>query len=186
MNTTSHTPLARISIGLVSIVVLCLFNGCANYQLGSSATPPFKSIYIKPATNYSFAPQAQAIVSAQIREAFIRDARVKLVTKQATADAVLFVDLTAYDRNAGARNDQDTVIADDFDIRLTADISLLDQAAGEYLFQERSVQARAHAYTGNPYAESDISSYQQGERQAIAQLARDIARQITDEVLSPW
>ena len=186
MNTTSHLSLARALIGLVSIIVLSLFNGCANYQLGSAAEIPFKSIYIKPAANHSFAPQAQPIVSAQIREAFIRDARVKLVASEEAADAVLFVDLTEYTRSAGARSNRDTVIAKDFNIRLTAEISLFNQAKGNYLFKERSVQADTQAYTGNPYAESEITSYQQSERQAMTQLAREIARKITDEVLSPW
>lgn len=186
MNTTPHLPLVRALIGLVSIVVLSLFNGCANYHLGSAAEIPFKSIYIKPASNHSFAPQAQPIVSAQIRETFIRDARVKLVANEEAADAVLFVDLTEYERSSGARSSQDTERANDFNIRLTAEISLFDQTKGDYLFKERSIQARTQAYVGNPYAVSDITSYHQSERQAMAQLARDIARQITDEVLSPW
>lgn len=186
MNTTSQNPLVRALIGLAAIVVLSLFNGCASYHLGSSAEIPFKSIYIKPASNHSFAPQAQPIVSAQIREAFIRDARVKLVASEEAADAVLFVDLTEYDRSAGARSSLDTTIAKDFNIRLTAKVSLFNQAQGNYLFKERSIQADTQAYIGNPYAESEIISYQQSERQAMTQLAREIARKITDEVLSPW
>ncbi len=186
MNTTPHTSLIRALIGLASIVVLSLFTGCANYQLGSSAEIPFKSIYIKPASNHSFAPQAQPIVSAQIRETFIRDARVKLVANEEDADAVLYVDLTEYDRRAGARNSNDTVIANDFDIRLTAEIALFDQSKGDYLFKKRSIQADTRAYIGNPYTEGEIISFQQSERQAMTQLAREIARKITDEVLSPW
>lgn len=186
MNTTSKNQLVRALIGLVSIVVLCLFTGCASYKLGSSAEIPFKSIYIKPTTNHSFAPQAQPIVSAQIRETFIHDGRVKLVSKEEEADAVLYVDLTKYDRSAAARNSNDTEIANDFDIRLTADIALYDQQTGAYLIQKRSIQADTHAYIGNPYTDGEIISFQQSERQAMAQLARDIARKITDEVLSPW
>ena len=186
MNATSHIPLTGPLIGLVSIVVLSLLNGCANYHLGSSAEIPFKSIYIKPATNHSFAPQAQPIVSAQIREMFIHDGRVKLVTSEEEADAVLYVDLTKYDRSAGARNSQDTVRANDFDVRLTAEASLFDRSNGVYLFKERSVQATTNAYIGNPYSDSEIISYKQSERQALEQLAREIARKITDEVLSPW
>jgi hypothetical protein len=186
MNTTSQNSLVRALIGLVSIVVLCLFSGCANYNLGSSAEIPFKSIYIKPATNHSFAPQAQPIVSAQIRETFIRDARVKLVANEADADAVLYVDLTEYDRSAGARNSQDTEIANSFDVSLTAEITLYDQSKGAYLFKERSITSSTNAYIGNPYSEGEIISYQQSERQTMTQLAREIARKVTDEVLSPW
>ncbi|MBT4757166.1 MAG: hypothetical protein HOO08_02115 [Opitutae bacterium] len=193
MNTTSPPSLARALIGLVSIVVLSLISGCANYQLGTSAQIPFKSIYIKPATNQSFAPQAQPIVSAQIRETFIRDARVKLVANQADADAILYVDLTDYKRSAGSRNSTDTAIANNFYIRLTAKVSLFDQSKGNYLFQQRSIQADTNAYIGNPYngsisaeVDNQIISYQVSERQAMEQLAREIGRKITDQVLSPW
>ena len=46
------------------IAVLALFtsafiSGCNSYQLGNPAELPFESIYIKPVSNDSFAPQAQ-------------------------------------------------------------------------------------------------------------------------------
>jgi hypothetical protein len=186
MNTTSHNLLVRALIGLTAIVTLGLLSGCANYKLGSSAEIPFKSIYIKPTTNHSFAPQAQAIVSAQIRETFIHDGRVKLVAAEEEADAVLYVDLTDYKSNAGALDSEDTVIANDFDITLTAEIALFEKAQKDYLFQKRSIEATTNAYLGNPYSDSPINSYQISERQAMTQLAREIARKITDQVLSPW
>lgn len=189
MNTTLPKSLVRALTGLTTIVAfvtLGLFSGCAHYKLGSSAEIPFKSIYIKPTTNHSYAPQAQPIVSAQIRETFIRDARVKLVASEDEADAVLYVDLTKYTRSAGARNSNDTVRANTFDVTLTAELSLYSKTRGDYLFQERSVNARTNAYIGNPYTDSEIISYQQSERQAMEQLAREMARKVTDEVLSPW
>jgi len=186
MNTTSQNPFVRALIGLTAIVVLGLFSGCANYKLGSSAEIPFKSIYIKPTTNHSYAPQAQPIVSAQIRETFIHDARVKLVASEEEADAVLYVDLTKYDRTAGARNSNDTVRANTFDVRLVAEVSLYSNTRGDYLFKERQIQADTNAYIGNPYTEGEIISYLQSERQTMTQLAREMARKVTDEVLSPW
>lgn len=187
MHTTSQQSTSvRALLFFGTILVLGLLSGCANYQLGSSAEIPFKSLYIKPATNHSFAPQAQPIISAQLRETFIRDARVKLVAHEQDADAVLYVDLTEYDSNAAARNSNDTVRANSFNIRLSAEISLYDQHKGSYLFQERAIHASTIAYTGNPQTEGDIISYQQSERQAMPLLARELARQITDEVLSPW
>jgi hypothetical protein len=166
--------------------MLSLFVGCANYHLGSSAPITFKTIYIQPATNHSFAPQAQAIVSTQIRETFIRDGRVQLVANEADADAVLYVDLTDYNSTAAALNSQDTEVANSFDLTLTAEISLFDQTQGSYLFKDRKVSADTQAYIGNPYAESEIISYQQSERQAMTQLSLDMAKKITNEVLSPW
>lgn len=173
--------------GFGFILALCLLTGCNSYQLGSPGEQlPFESIYIKPVANRSFAPQAQVIVSAQLREAFIHDGRVKVVANEQDADAVLAVTLTEYDRSGAARSSVDTALADNFDVLLTASVSLLSQPGNEYFFKDRSVEARTNAYLTNPYAESQIVAYQLSERQAMEQIARQLARDVTDTVLSFW
>lgn len=189
MITTLPNPLARGLAALVSLVVLGLLSGCASYHLGAPAELPFEAIYIRPASNDSFAPQAQAVVSTQLRQNFIRDGRVKLVTSEEAADAVLLVNLTEYNRRTGARSSTDTVLAKDFDITLAADISLYNQNQGDYFFKGRRIEDRANTYIDNPYAAETAlktQAYQQNEYQAMPLLARDLARKIADEVLSAW
>ncbi|MGK0177207.1 MAG: hypothetical protein ACJAT5_000388 [Lentimonas sp.] len=172
---------------LALITVLAgILSACKSYHLGSPAEIPFKSIYVAPVLNHSYAPQAQAIISAMLRENFTRDTRIKLVAEKENADAVLLVDLTKYERSDSARNRQDTGVADSFDVQIKADVSLLDQETGTYLFTNRSIQATTNAYTSNPYQDDTIVAYQLSERQAMEQLARELARKITDMVLSPW
>lgn len=179
------------TLGLVA-ATLALLSGCASYKLGSSAEIPFETIYIQPATNDSFAPQAQPIVSSQLRQAFIRDGRVKLVTKPEDADAVLTVNLTDYKRNSASRSTVDSERASDFDITLESEVSLYNQRSGDYYFEERTLLERTNAYVRNPYVEEgnlsvqNLDAYHQGEREAMPRLARDLARQIADEVLSAW
>lgn len=168
------------------VAALSILSACKSYHLGSPSEIPFKSIYIAPVSNHSYAPQAQAIISAMLRENFMRDARATVVSKKENADAILLVDLTNYDRNINARNQQDTGIADSFDINLEAAVSLMDQKTGTYLFANRPIQATTNAYTRNPYEEDSVIAYQLSERQAMEQLARDLARKVTDLVLSPW
>ena len=69
-----------------ALIAITLLSGCANYQLGDSAPLPFRTLYILPAANDSFAPLAVSTVSAEIREAFIRDGRVKLVANEENAE----------------------------------------------------------------------------------------------------
>ena len=176
----------RIVISLILAATSGFQSSCSSYQLGSPARTTFRSIYIKPVANRSFAPQAQSIISAQLRETFIHDARVKLVADEKNADTVLDISLTKYDPRAAARSSIDTALANNFDIYLTATVSLYNQSTGEYLFENRSIETRTNIYTNNPYIEDQPIEYQLGERQAMEQLARQIARQITDEVLSPW
>ena len=83
-----------------SLCLLVLFMaGCQSYQLGDPAQLDFKSIYIKPVTNDSFAPQVQALLSSQIRELFIRDSRTQMVNDHKEADVILFVNLISYNRD---------------------------------------------------------------------------------------
>ena len=103
-----------------ALIAITLLSGCANYQLGDSAPLPFRTLYILPAANDSFAPLAVSTVSSEIREAFIRDGRVKLIAKEENADAILTIRLTEYERSAVTRDTDDTFRARDFNIRFSA------------------------------------------------------------------
>ena len=175
--------------GMTAVAALALlFSGCASYHLGSSAELPFKSIYVRPAANEGFAPQAQSVLSGQIREAFIRDGRLQLVADEAEADAVLEVTITDYSRSSAVRDSGDTVRATDFDLRLEASASLYDNAGGRYFFKGRQVSERGAAYVGNPYSAAigDAQGFSQAEYQAMPRLTRGLARKIADEVLGAW
>lgn len=174
---------------LLSLVATCGLVGCKSYHLGSPAELPFKTIFVKPVSNDSFAPQAQVILSSQLRDAFIRDGRLQLVTNEESADAVLLVNLTEYDRRAASRNQSDTVVARDFDLFLTADVSLFSQQNGDYYFENRVIRERSNAYVENPYLDPSVTQTQdflQAENEAMPRITRDLARKIADEVLSPW
>ena len=176
------------------ITVLALFSsafisGCNSYQLGNPAELPFESIYIKPASNDSFAPQAQTLLSTQIRDAFIRDGRTKLVTSREAADAVLLINLTDYNRYTAARQSDDTTAAASYNLVLAAEVSLYNQNKGDYYFQKRVIKESSSAYVNNPYAAPSVAQTQdflQMEYQAMPRLTHDLARGIADEVLSTW
>ncbi|MGJ8653226.1 MAG: LPS assembly lipoprotein LptE [Opitutaceae bacterium] len=173
-----------------SLISLALFSGCASYKLGAPTELQFESIYIRPASNDSFAPQVQTLVSAQIREAFIRDGRVKLLSKESDADAVLSVNITNYERNAGARHRRDTVSARTFRLTMFAEISLYNAKQGDFFFEERNVSEYTSVYADNPFVDAkdfeQRQAYNQAEYSAMTRIARGIARKISDEVLSPW
>lgn len=177
------------SLILLSLVATCSMVGCKSYQLGSPVELSFRKIYVKPVSNDSFAPQAQAILSSQIREVFIRDGRLQLVTNEEKADAVLLANLTEFKRRAAARRDDDTTVASDFDLFLTAEVSLFNQNKGDYYFENRELTESSNAYVQNPYLDPSIAQSQdllQAEYQALPRITRDLARKIADEVLSPW
>ncbi len=173
---------------LLLAAILCL-SGCARYQLGSPVDLPFKTVYLRPASDSSYAPQAQALLSSALRQTFIRDGRVTVLANAADADAVLEIDIDTYERRAGARQTDDTTLATDFDLIMGAVVDLYDNNAGRSLISDREVRARTTAFVRNPYAAPgalQTSAYNQSEFEAMPRLARDLARRIADEVLSPW
>ena len=176
-------------VTMLALFALAFISGCNSYQLGNPVELPFESIYIKPVTNDSFAPQAQALLSAQIRETFIRDGRTKLVTSREDADAVLLINLTEYNRLVAARQSEDTTLAASFNLILAAEVSLFNQNKGDYYFKERIIKESSSAYANNPYATPTTAQTQdflQMEYQAMPRLTHDLSRQIADEVLSTW
>ena len=142
--------ISRFALALSSAFAMIWISGCASYQLGSPAELNFESIYIQPTQNESFAPQAQTVVSTQIRKAFIQDGRIAIVSDPSEADAILEVTLTDYTRTGGARQSNDTIVARSFDINLQAEISLYNQNDGEYYFSKRQLSESSNAYVENP------------------------------------
>ena len=185
-----HTHRTLWIQGLISFcLVLLTLSGCRSYHLGHPSELPFESIYIRPAANDSFAPQAQALISADVREAFIRDGRVKVLASEEDADVVLLINLTEYNRSPGARLTDDTVQAFDFDIKLKSKVSLYDQNKGRYYFQNEMIEADTNAYTQTPYRAAgspNTQTYHLAESQAMPQVTREMARRIADRILSVW
>ena len=176
-------------VAMLAMFTLALISGCNTYQLGNPVELPFESIYIKPVTNDSFAPQAQALLSTHIRNAFIRDGRTKLVTSRESADAVLIVNLTKYKRYAAARQSEDTATAASFSLVLAAEVSLFNQNKGNYYFLKRIIKESSSAYVNNPYlapAVDQTQDFLQMEYQAMPRLTHDLSRRIADEVLNTW
>jgi uncharacterized protein (DUF2267 family) len=160
-----------------SLLLLALLSGCGRYQLGRHAEPPFRSIYVRPVSNETFAPQVQAILSQQLREQFLRDGLLQ-VESESEADAVLEVVLRTFNRRIAATRPEDTTVAEKLRLELTAFCTLTDSRTGQVYFENRPVLATAQSFPQD--------RPQQEEFQAMPVLAGDMARRITYEVLQVW
>ena len=171
------------------VAVALVTAGCASYKLGTPGDPPFDTVFIPPAENRSFAPQAQAALTSELRQRFIRGGRVRVVADKSEADAVLEVTLADYRRETGARDSEDTVLAEDFDVTLVARTSLYDTRNGKYLYRDRRVEDRSNVFTENPFTPTGTPRTQgflQSEYQAMPRIARDLARKIANEAIGAW
>ena len=162
---------------LLAALASLAFAGCAHYHAGAPAAPGFSSIYVAPVANATFAPQAAALVTTQVREALARDGRVPLAGDAPGADVRLAVKLTAYDRDVAAVRHDDTGRARKYAVALTAEVTLTDRA-GKALVDRRPVRVVRDVFLD--------SGQQPTEYQTLPLLANALATEITHVVLDTW
>ncbi len=182
-------PRLRCLFSGFTLLALLALSGCQSYRLGHPAELPFETIFVEPAKNQSFAPQAQALVSAKVRQALLRDSRVTLLSDRDKADAILELTLSDYRRTPASRDPNDTEAALDYDLSLSCDISLFDQNNGRFILEGRRVEARRRAFVNDvfaPAAAPDTQGFVQAEYQATPGMAEDLAARIANEVLGAW
>ena len=163
---------------LCSLLSVLSFTGCAGYQLGTGATPRFHTLFIAPVTSETLIPQAQVLVTTQLREAFSRDGRITLVNSADAADAVLQVSLTGYNRDLSVSRQDDTGLARRFEVVLKAQATLTDNRAKQALFTHRPLTAKRGVFSD--------SGLVPAEYQALPLLAEMLAKEATHAVLDTW
>lgn len=160
------------------IFAVCGLAGCAHYHLGTGTTPRFSRLYIAPVTSDVIIPQAQALITTQLREAFLKDGRVTLAESPAEADAVLRIALTGYQRDVAVSRPDDTKLARRFDISLRARATLTIGADQKNAFTDRPLTASRGTFQD--------SGQQQSEYQALPLLAEKLAQEALHAALDTW
>ncbi len=165
---------------LFASIVVVLFSGCGRYALGPGRETPFTTLYVEAVTNDSLAPQAAPLASAALREAFLRDGRVKLANSPAGADATLSLRLTNYHRRAASYRSEDTARANTFEITLEGEATLSsNRLGGESLFEGRSVRGAARLTWDDPTTSPN-------GRQPLAAAIRSLSRETVSMALDAW
>ncbi len=172
----------RRALGLLA-AVLCLLSavlssGCANYRLGTGGKLAFQTIYLEPVENKTLLPQARALLSTQLREAFARDGRVALVNSPEAADATLAVTITSYRRDVLTVREGDTGLARKFNVTLATTCTLKERKGPKPLFENRPIEAQREVFTD--------SGQLQSEYQTLPLLAESLAAKVTHAALDVW
>ncbi len=185
--------LRGFSVFLVILGGLLASSGCVHYQLGTDGKLTFQSIYIALVHDSANVPQATALFTTQIREAFLKDGRVQLATSAASADVTLTVDLRNFERRVATVERSDTGLARSFDLDLEAVCTLVDNHTNKMLFEKRPVTVTREIFTtptqiqrapnGQPIFESDQL---QAEYQTMPLLAQSLGDRVAHAVLDVW
>lgn len=169
MRLALFASLAALALGLAS---------CANYRLGTGSDTPYATVHVAVVKSDVLLSQAAALVSTQVREAFIKDGRVRLVDSAADADAVLTLTLDDYHRDVTVARADDTGLARRFDLVLQARAALVDQRTKQVIFANRPLKVTRGAFTD--------SGQLQSEYQALPLLADQLAERALHAVLDRW
>jgi len=164
--------------GLWPLTFLLCLTACSHYRLGTGSEPKFSRLFIAPVASEALLPQAQALVTTQLREAFAKDGRVTLAASPAEADAVLTVTLDGYQRDAVVAQARDANLARRFDVTLRARATLTDQRSRQPLFTDRPLAAKRGVFTD--------SGLQQAEYQTLPLLAAELAKAAVHAALDTW
>ena len=159
-------------------VCLMLPTACANYQLGTGAKTKFATLFIAPVSSKVVIPQAQALITTQLREAFIRDGRISLADSADAADAVLTISLTSYDRTVAVSRADDTGLARRFDVTLQAQATLVDNQNKKTYFAERPLRATRGVFTDSGLVPAEYEN--------MPLLAEQLAKETVHAVLDVW
>lgn len=171
----------RFLASLLSLLACLLVGaGCANYHLGTGASGKlaFHTLYVAPVENKTLLPQARALVTTQLREAFLRDPRITLVDSEDAAEATLKVTITGYHRDVLTVKEGDTGLARKFNLTLATSCTLKLKQGSAPLFENRTVEVQREAYTD--------SGQLQTEYQALPLLAESLANKVTHTALDVW
>lgn len=152
--------------------------GCSHYQLGTGAEPRFSTLHISVVKSDVILPQAVALVTAQLRESFIKDGRVRLLDSPADAQAVLEITLDDYTRGVTVSRADDTGLARRFDVTLHAHATLTDNRTRQPIFSRQPLSATRGVFTD--------SGQIQSEYQALPLIAAQLADKALHAALDNW
>jgi len=159
------------------LLAVLLIGGCSHYQLGQPGELPFKTVFVPPVKNTSFAPQVQAMLTQQIITSLQEQEAIKIVSSP-KADATLKVTVVDFDRNVAATQDSDTFVAESFYLIMVARVELTDNRTSEVLIEGRRVEANQQAFV--------TGGFQSSEYQALPVLTEKVAQKVTNMVTSVW
>lgn len=170
---------ARAKLAVLCAVALgAILAGCGRYHPAREPEIGFTTLHVAVVKSEAIVPQAHALVTTRLREAFIRDGRVQLVDSADEADAVLSVVLEKYARDITVAQPNDTGLARRYDVTLTARATLTDRRGGRNIFAARSLQARRGAFSD--------SGNVQAEYQLLPLLAEKLAEEAVRATLDRW
>ena len=177
--------LKSLTAPLFSFILLIL-GACAHYTNVTEESLPFKTIYIDPVNNNSFAPNVQVLFDAQIRQKILESGRIQIVQDLAQADCQLFVRLENYSRSPIARSSTDPGRVSALNTSLRAVVSFYDTINGRYLIKDYALANSEPIFFPETGTESSLIDTKEGEYRVLPKNIDQLTEAITQLILMDW
>lgn len=175
---------------LILAIAMLSSTACSHYRMGTGSERPYDSIFIQAVETQGVIPQSAAIFTTQLRDTFIKDARLRVVNTPQEADAILSVKLGSLRRERLTSLPNDTGLTRKFGLQLNASCTLIQAKDGKAYFTDRPliVERQIFSESGTGLSAATIVSTQQvqAEYQIVPQLATPLAEQARSAVLDTW
>jgi hypothetical protein len=160
------------ALNLSLTAFFCLLAGCAGYHLGpvNGAVAGDKTIQVMPFNNQTLQPRLGDALTQSLRQRIQQDGTLRLAT-HGNGDLVLTGVVNQYSRLAIGYLSTDAVTPEDFQVQVTAHVTVRDSVSGKLLI-DKDVNGFTLVHVG-----ADLAS---AERQALPQLANDLAENINE------
>jgi hypothetical protein len=158
-----------------------LWLGCQQYQWTSSTDQSsIRTLAIDPVVNESYAPQVVALLTRDLRDAFLRDGAVRVVGSDKSADARLAVTIIEFDESYVSGRDEDDGRPSSLSLRMTVRVNLISSSESiESILPEDWTFSESIPIYADP-------SIRESSQSNLPQLTSMISRRIRDHTLYPW
>jgi hypothetical protein len=133
----------------------------------------FDKIYVAPVKNDSFAPQAQGLLTKQIRARLANNLKLELVSSP--ENVVLEVTIVDFGRFTETFQEDDTARTKSFDVKMAIICTLKNNATGKVYFENYRLSDSVECHASN-------NNFQVSQYQAIPKLTNKLADLVCDIV----
>lgn len=150
--------------------------GCANYRIGTTLPSHLKTVYTAPFVNHTDQPQIESTIAGAVRQEFQRDGQLKLAGEDA-ADIVVECTLRSYTLEALRYDANSPKTAQEYRAIIRADINAYERANGNKITKQ--------SVSGSTTLQA-VGDLVTARRNALPDVADDLAKDIVDAVISAW
>jgi outer membrane lipopolysaccharide assembly protein LptE/RlpB len=172
--------LLRIGLHVLLLTAAGVFSGCASYRLGAGGDLPFRSVHVPLVEDSGYAPQARALLTAQVREELNRSGRVEVVSDPSAAEATLRIRLAPVDRETSVTAADDSGRPLKLERTFRASVTLSDASGKALWLDEREIETERFVLIlpGSGLANAEFVE--------MPEVTRSLAGRIAQAVLSTW